>query len=122
LSGENVLARLTGRGPQQIIQSSCVDLFRVSTSLFQPPKVWMPTDQVRGLKAHGTRPAKTKLGARCSPLRRCDIFPGQPRAKARTRGFQSLAPGFPLSRTNLLTASSAGATVNCGRAVIDTLA
>src|SRR6266481_8012526 len=45
---------------------------------FSSPKAWMPTDRVRGLKAHGTRPAKTKLGAQCSSLRRCEIFPGQP--------------------------------------------
>src|SRR5882757_4780528 len=35
---------------------------------FSRPKAWMA----------GTRPAKTKLGAQCSSLRRCEIFPGQP--------------------------------------------
>src|SRR5260370_35323989 len=35
---------------------------------FSCSKAWMA----------GTRPAKTKLGARCSSLRRCEIFPGQP--------------------------------------------
>jgi hypothetical protein len=50
-------------------------LFRVSTSLFSRSKAWMPTDLVREMKTHGTRPAKTKLGARCPFLHGCEIFP-----------------------------------------------
>ena len=39
LSGENIPARLTGLGlAPNNVQSSCADLFRVSTSLFQPPQ------------------------------------------------------------------------------------
>ena len=40
---------------------SCPDLIRASTRRRQSPrtaaKTWIPTDQVRGLKAHGTNPA-----------------------------------------------------------------
>src|SRR6266446_7548295 len=38
----------------------------------------MPTDQVRGLKAHGTSPAKTKLAGELLPLAAARFFPGQP--------------------------------------------
>ena len=41
-------------------------------------KAWMPTDQVRGLKAHGTSPAKTKLAGELLPLAAARFFPGQP--------------------------------------------
>ena len=37
----------------------------------------MPTDLVRGLKAHGTSPAKTKLFRRFPLLLGCKIFPGE---------------------------------------------
>src|SRR6267378_414891 len=33
---------------------------------FARSKAWMPTDRVRGLKAHGTRPAKDEIGGAIS--------------------------------------------------------
>jgi hypothetical protein len=56
----------------------------------------MPTDLVRGLKAHGTCPAKTKLGALLSVWGR-EMFPGQPYAQAETRG-QGLSANFSWAR------------------------
>jgi len=49
---------------------------------FRRQKTWMPTDQVRGLKAHGTSPAKTKNKAAIQPSRSPPAFPGQPCAFA----------------------------------------
>src|SRR5437899_6776737 len=45
----------------------------------------MPTDQVRGLKAHGTSPAKTKLAGELLPLAAARFLPGLPCA-AREKG------------------------------------
>ena len=42
----------------------------------------MPTDRVRGLKAHGSSPAKTKLAGEFLPLVAARFFPGQPCAKS----------------------------------------
>ena len=46
----------------------------------------MPTELVRGLKAHGTSPAKTKSAGRFALLSGRKIFPGQPWAKAGIQG------------------------------------
>jgi hypothetical protein len=48
----------------------------------------MPTDLVRGLKAHGTSPAKTKLFGRFPFLFGRKSFPGRPCA-VRERGYNA---------------------------------
>src|SRR5207245_10643212 len=55
----------------------------------------MPTDQVRGLKARGTSPAKTKLAGELLPLAAARFFPGQP---CRLRG-DGWGGGRPRDRT-----------------------
>ena len=50
-------------------------------------KTWMPTEPVRGLKAHGTSPAKTtfaKFYTRPKPVWRAGMF--SPDSPARKRG------------------------------------
>jgi hypothetical protein len=58
----------------------------------------MPTDQARGLKAHGTRPAKTKIGEMISFRRHRLIFLGLPCAFAGMT-VNSVIGGFPTHRS-----------------------
>src|SRR6266446_4551866 len=53
----------------------------------------MPTDQVRGLKAHGTSPAKTKLAGELLPLAAARFFPGQPCAMREREGARRVSDG-----------------------------
>src|SRR5713226_2500333 len=46
---------------------------------------WMPTDQVRGLKAHGSSPAKTKLAGEFLPLVAARFSPDSPTLAERGR-------------------------------------
>jgi hypothetical protein len=88
LSGENFAARITCVRPaRNDFKSSCadlIDLIRASTSFFGHPEAWMPTDLVRGLKAHGPSPAKTKFGRRFPFPSSSQDFPGQPCAMRET--------------------------------------
>jgi hypothetical protein len=51
---------------------------RIHVFCFGRSNAWMPTELVRGLKAHGTSPAKAESAGRFATLSDRKIFPGQP--------------------------------------------
>jgi len=70
---------------------------RLGAATISPPKTWMPTDLVRGLKAHGQSPATGILsGCTGSWARNSLGFPGQPcrgRGIGRSGGATRRRPG-----------------------------
>src|SRR5215470_10713286 len=73
--------------------------------VFLPPRgwAWMPTDQVRGLKAHRTGPAMTIRGLSASPAPRADAS-GNQRERLGRRDGRALRLSIRLSATRQLNA------------------